>query len=684
MQFSEIIGQEAIKKKLILTVKENRVSHAQLFLGPAGSGKLALAIAYAQYINCDSKSEKDSCGVCPSCQQFSKLAHPDLHFSYPIILNKTKKKEHSKDYINEWRNYLPEKYFYADLFEWYGRMETEKKQGVIGVKECNEIIRTLSYKSFEGKYKVMIIWMAERLYREAAPKLLKILEEPPEKTLFILIAEKQEPLFKNYSEEEGLPGNDIYDVLSSDKGLIWFTTDNGVSRFNGHEFVNFDVSDGLPSNSVIKLYEDLFGRVWFLAYDGMLSMYDNGEIYHYAYNDSIKKYFSDNFLTKIHVDSSGGMLISPRQGGKGYIDAQGNVFTRHVLVPNKVDSCYLSFEVKGDDFFETILSEIPENCIQDGKFHYIDDSYYIRVAFLNKEFQRKYVETSTGEYVVSYRNIIYTIKDQELVSEFVLEDEVLEIYEDREGKIWVSTKYDNGVYRFDNVYFDHQPEHYLKGYTVTCVVQDREDDYWLCTEGGGAFFIPSFGFRLFKHPDIDQNLNVIALAIYGNRLWFSTRDKGLYSGDLSEGEISKIRRADIGEPSDWIKYFSIDRDGYIWLTSTRHLRYDPAGFPRPIEEKINAVCVANGIGDTMLVATKELGIYHGDKLVYSHPQDTTNKRVYSLFQRKDKVIYIGTLYGLYQFKNSRMHHLGCISPVLNERIICIDEVQGYADRRYCY
>ncbi len=194
MQFSEIIGQEAIKKKLVLTVKENRVSHAQLFLGPAGSGKLALAIAYAQYINCDSRSEKDSCGVCPSCQQFFKLAHPDLHFSYPIILNKTKKKEHSKDYISEWRKYLPEKHFYADLFEWYGRMETEKKQGVIGVKECNEIIRTLSYKSFEGKYKVMIIWMAERLYREAAPKLLKILEEPPEKTLFILIAEKQEQI----------------------------------------------------------------------------------------------------------------------------------------------------------------------------------------------------------------------------------------------------------------------------------------------------------------------------------------------------------------------------------------------------------------------------------------------------------------------------------------------------------
>jgi len=194
MQFLEIIGQEQVKQKLVNTVLENRVSHAQLFLGPGGSGKLALAVAYAQYINCNNRSDTDSCGVCPSCQQFAKLAHPDLHFSYPIIISKEKRKTLSRDYITEWREYLLDKHFYAELTEWYARMETEKKQGVIGAEECNEIIRTLSYKSYEGKYKVMIIWMAERLYHSAAPKILKILEEPPEKTLFILIAEKREQI----------------------------------------------------------------------------------------------------------------------------------------------------------------------------------------------------------------------------------------------------------------------------------------------------------------------------------------------------------------------------------------------------------------------------------------------------------------------------------------------------------
>ena len=196
MQFAEIIGQDAVKQKLISTVRENRVSHAQLFLGPGGSGKLALGIAYAQYVNCSNRTETDSCGVCPSCQQIAKLAHPDLHFSYPIILKRSKddKKVVSKDYLEKWREYVIEKHFFPELIEWYGKMESEKKQGVIGADECNDIIKTLSYKSYEGKYKVMIIWRAELLYHSAAPKILKILEEPPEKTLFILIAERQEQI----------------------------------------------------------------------------------------------------------------------------------------------------------------------------------------------------------------------------------------------------------------------------------------------------------------------------------------------------------------------------------------------------------------------------------------------------------------------------------------------------------
>ncbi len=193
MKFSEIIGQEVIKKKLIKMVLDNRVSHAQLFFGPEGNEKLALAIAYAQFINCQNRTtgdHPDSCGICPSCIKYQKLVHPDLHFIFPIsITKKITRKPKSNDFLEDWRSFLTENDYHVNLHEWYEFIGMENKQGIINADDCNEIIHTLSYKSYESEYKVMILWMVEKLYYAAAPKILKILEEPPEKTLFILITE---------------------------------------------------------------------------------------------------------------------------------------------------------------------------------------------------------------------------------------------------------------------------------------------------------------------------------------------------------------------------------------------------------------------------------------------------------------------------------------------------------------
>ncbi len=195
MLFSQIIGHEDIKAKLIQSVKENRVAHAQLFLGQEGTGKLALAIAYAQYINCTNRGEHDSCGVCPSCKKFNALAHPDLHFIFPTTTNKNVKKDPESDlFLAEWREYLEKCETYADLSSWYNALDVENKQGAINVRDAATIMRKLNLKAYEAEYKVAIIWMAEKLNVQAANKLLKVLEEPPEKTLFILISENQEEL----------------------------------------------------------------------------------------------------------------------------------------------------------------------------------------------------------------------------------------------------------------------------------------------------------------------------------------------------------------------------------------------------------------------------------------------------------------------------------------------------------
>lgn len=194
MRFNDIPGHETLIRKLIHTIKDQRVSHAQLFTGPEGSGKLALAIAYAQYLNCQNKQDDDSCGSCPSCVKFEKLAHPDLHFMYPLSPSKENSKPISIHYLQDWRKFLTENEYHVRLNDWYDLIGIEKKQGVISALDCNDLLKTLSYTTYESEYKIMIIWMAEKLYHAAAPKLLKILEEPPDKTLFILVSELPEQL----------------------------------------------------------------------------------------------------------------------------------------------------------------------------------------------------------------------------------------------------------------------------------------------------------------------------------------------------------------------------------------------------------------------------------------------------------------------------------------------------------
>jgi DNA polymerase-3 subunit delta' len=189
MSFNNVIGQAAIKQSLVELIKFNRLSHALLFLGNEGSGALSLALAFAQYTLCDNPQALDSCGVCPSCTKSRQLIHPDIHFSYPVIPKKAGDKPVSTDYISEWREFIRQ-YPYGNAYDWLQFIGAENKQGNITAHECNDIIHKLNLKSFESGYKILIMWMPEYLGNEGN-KLLKLIEEPPPDTLFILVAETE-------------------------------------------------------------------------------------------------------------------------------------------------------------------------------------------------------------------------------------------------------------------------------------------------------------------------------------------------------------------------------------------------------------------------------------------------------------------------------------------------------------
>jgi len=189
MNFSQIPGQEEIIRKLLRSVHEERVSHAQLFAGPEGCGSMALALAYAKFISCENRTEHDSCGTCKSCVKYEKMIHPDLHFVFPVIKGKKVTDPVSDNYIEEWREFV-KKSPYFTINNWLDSIEVGNAQGMIFASEASEIIKKLSLKTFESDFKIMIIWLPEKMHQATANKLLKMIEEPPEKTLFLLVSEE--------------------------------------------------------------------------------------------------------------------------------------------------------------------------------------------------------------------------------------------------------------------------------------------------------------------------------------------------------------------------------------------------------------------------------------------------------------------------------------------------------------
>lgn len=188
MYFREIIGQEAVKARLIQSAQSGFVPHAQLFTEIGGAGAFPLAMAYARYLNCRHRSESDSCGRCPSCKKYDELAHPDLHFVFPIISKKERKKEICDDYLPEWRSFLKNRPYFS-LDNWLECMDAGNSQALIYSRESDEIIRKLSLKIYEADYRILLVWMPEKLHESCANKLLKVIEEPPPNTVILMISE---------------------------------------------------------------------------------------------------------------------------------------------------------------------------------------------------------------------------------------------------------------------------------------------------------------------------------------------------------------------------------------------------------------------------------------------------------------------------------------------------------------
>lgn len=267
MFFKDIIGQTEAKQRLIKEIQEGKIPHARLFCGGQGTGKLPLAIAYARYLSCEHPGETDACGNCPNCIKYNKLAHPDLHFAFPVIKQKNKDTV-SDDFLTLWREMLQNTpYFNMNI--WLEQMGAENQQAQIFVKESEEIVRKLSLKPSQGGYKIMIIWLPEKMNAECSNKLLKLLEEPPAKTIFLLVSEEPDALLttiQSRTQRFKIPGigdNDIATTLVREYGIEEKAAVNIAHRSEGNWIKALET---IHTNEESKLFFELFVSLMRLAY----------------------------------------------------------------------------------------------------------------------------------------------------------------------------------------------------------------------------------------------------------------------------------------------------------------------------------------------------------------------------------------------------------------------------------
>ena len=264
MQFRDIIGQEELKRRLVASVAAGRVSHAQLFTGAAGAGTLPLAVAYAQYLNCRHRADGDSCGVCPDCRQIAALAHPDLHLVFPV--NKQGKKSGevitSDAFLPLFRTVFARSNGYFSPQEWYDALDLGKTlRGANSAREADEIIRKLSFKSFEAEYKVMLVWLPETMNEEAANKILKILEEPWEKTVFLLVSEAPDRLLQTIlsrTQEVAVPriSTEVLEAVAARHGQSDPARLHNLARLAGGDYLTLQ---RLLAGEDDELTRDCFG-----------------------------------------------------------------------------------------------------------------------------------------------------------------------------------------------------------------------------------------------------------------------------------------------------------------------------------------------------------------------------------------------------------------------------------------
>lgn len=312
MFFKDITGQQDIKNRLIQSVKDGYIPHARMISGQEGTGKVALAIAYARYLCCTDRKENDACGVCYSCLKFNKLAHPDLHFVYPIVKNEKKKKEICDDYLQEWREFVLQS-AYFNYNQWLDFIGAENSQGLIYARESDEILHKLNMKAYESDYKIMIVWLPEKMHEACANKLLKMIEEPPPNTVFLLVSETPDRVIGTIqSRTQQLPVPPVDDAAMTEAirrlkpDISAETSAELVHIANGNYLkLKHLIAEGDEHSDFLELFQQIMRRCYAKDVKAMRSASDDfaamGRERQKSFLSYANNYIRENFFYRLNI-----------------------------------------------------------------------------------------------------------------------------------------------------------------------------------------------------------------------------------------------------------------------------------------------------------------------------------------------------------------------------------------------
>ncbi|NOX46635.1 MAG: hypothetical protein GXO89_06620 [Chlorobi bacterium] len=487
--------------------------------------------------------------------------------------------------------------------------------------------------------------------------------------------------FINYTANNGLPSSKVYDIMEDSKGFVWIATENGVVRFDGNDFKDFTVREGLPTNSTLRIYEDRFGRIWFLSYLGPISYYENLKIHPHPLNSELKA-LGVGFFTDIYVDSLDNLLLAKFIGGHIKISNRGIITDYGAGKTNNAKKIELiAKENKLIGWFTN-----SESGTLSANNLYSPDHEKIILFIESPHINTNLAYCSNGKQTaISIGQELFIVERGQIVEHKPYKGLITGLLYDQNNYLWVNERF-NGTHLYANNRFDTTIKSFLKGKTVSKVIQTSDGNYWFSTTEDGIYFVPSIRFNTFnKNTPGLANDNIISMANFDSVLFFSTTGKKFFRAMITKNHLNKIKPFKFN--NDIVTNFNdvlpISRHDLIITGITYEFVKKKKAYPNYLNPPFRISMAGYGYSlyktskNEIIVCNKGgIQAYKGSRLIYASIEDSFHVKTFCVLELPDSSLLLGTVNGLYVFKDGKYEKHKHENPILTTRISTLNLING--------